>query len=84
MTRISLMGLLISAATIDSGISYKGEHNMLMFLSQLKSLISDEEGQTAVEYALMLVLVALGVAAATPGIDQAVIGVFTRMATALQ
>ncbi len=37
----------------------------------------DEKGVTTVEYAIMLALVALAVAAATPGLSDAVIAVFT-------
>ncbi len=49
----------------------------------LRKLWKDEEGPTAVEYALMLVLVALAIAAATPDITTAVLGVFTATSTAL-
>ena len=51
--------------------------------SLLSRLWTDEEGPTAVEYALMLVLVALAIAAAVPNISTAVLGVFTRSSTAL-
>jgi pilus assembly protein Flp/PilA len=53
---------------------------MTKFLSRLWK---DEEGPTAVEYALMLVLVALAIAAAVPNISTAVLGVFSRTSTAL-
>lgn len=46
----------------------------------LRRFLKEESGPTAVEYALMLVLVAIAVALATPGIAQAVINVFTTMA----
>ena len=49
----------------------------------LSRLWKDEEGPTAVEYALMLVLIALVIAAATPGIGSAVKTVFTSTSTAL-
>jgi Flp pilus assembly pilin Flp len=49
----------------------------------LSRLWTDEEGPTAVEYALMLVLVALAIFAATPGISAAVVGVFSRVVSAL-
>lgn len=45
--------------------------------------LEEEDGPTAVEYALMLVLVALAVALALPNISQAVIAIFTAMANAL-
>jgi Flp pilus assembly pilin Flp len=43
----------------------------------------DEKGVTTVEYAIMLALVALAVAAATPGLSDAVITVFTDTTTAM-
>lgn len=52
-------------------------------LRKLAMLWKDEDGPTAVEYALMIVLVALVIAAATPGIRAAVQGVFTDTATQL-
>lgn len=52
-------------------------------LNQIKRLLKDESGPTAVEYALMLVLVALAIALALPSISEAVIAVFNAMATAL-
>lgn len=56
---------------------------MKNFKRFLNVLAVDQTGQTVVEYALMLVLVALAVSAATPGISSAVTGVFSRMAAAL-
>ena len=44
---------------------------------------SDEKGVTTVEYAIMLVLVALAVAAFGLGLSGAVTGVFSRMIVAL-
>jgi Flp pilus assembly pilin Flp len=43
----------------------------------------DEKGVTTVEYAIMLALVALDVAAATPGLSDAVITVFTDTTDAM-
>ena len=42
-----------------------------------------EKGVTTVEYAIMLVLVAIAVAGATPGISDAILGTFTEIATLL-
>jgi Flp pilus assembly pilin Flp len=53
----------------------------MMYL--LRHFRKEESGQTTIEYALMLVLVALAVAAASPGISQAVTGVFSKVAGAL-
>jgi Flp pilus assembly pilin Flp len=39
-----------------------------------------QKGVTTVEYAVMLVLIAIAVMAANPGISGAVVGVFTNMA----
>ena len=49
----------------------------------LRNLWKDEEGPTTVEYAVMLVLVALAVAAFGTGISDSVTGVFDRVVTAL-
>jgi len=56
---------------------------MLEMLTQSRIFVErirrygDEKGVTTVEYAIMLALVALAVAAATPGLSDAVIAVFT-------
>jgi Flp pilus assembly pilin Flp len=42
-----------------------------------------EKGVTTVEYAVMLVLIAIAVMAANPGLSGAVVGVFTNMSTKL-
>ena len=44
---------------------------------------NSEKGVTTVEYAIMLVLIALVVAGSNPGIANAVTNVFARMTTAL-
>jgi Flp pilus assembly pilin Flp len=49
----------------------------------LSRIPKDEKGVTTVEYAIMLVLVALAVAAFGAGLSGSVTGVFTRMITAL-
>ena len=51
-----------------------------LFLSRIAK---DEKGVTTVEYAIMLVLVALAVAAFGAGLSGSVTGVFTRMIAAL-
>ena len=51
---------------------------------RLKSLKNDERGVTTVEYAVMLVLVAIAVIIAAPNISSAVVAVFTQIATKLQ
>jgi pilus assembly protein Flp/PilA len=49
----------------------------------LKRFVKEEDGPTAVEYAIMLALVALAIALATPNIRDAVITIFNNTATAL-
>lgn len=51
--------------------------------ARLGQLRDDERGVTTVEYAIMLVLVAIAVAASTPGIKDAVINTFSTMANTL-
>ena len=51
---------------------------------RLKGLKNDQSGVTTVEYAVMLVLVAIAVIIAAPNISSAVIAVFTQIATKLQ
>lgn len=46
----------------------------------MKQFIREEKGVTTVEYAIMLALVALAVALATPGIRDAVVNIFTTTA----
>jgi pilus assembly protein Flp/PilA len=49
----------------------------------LKKLISDEEGQDLVEYALLLVFIALAAIAVLPTLGSAVNNVFSRSASTL-
>lgn len=52
-------------------------------MGYLKRFLKEEQGPTAVEYAIMLALVALAIALATPGIRDAVIAIFNATASAL-
>ncbi len=54
-----------------------------ILVAQIRGSGRDEKGVTTVEYAIMLALVALAVAAATPGLSDAVIGVFTDTTAAM-
>jgi Flp pilus assembly pilin Flp len=60
---------------------------MFKMLTQYRFFVermrTDEKGVTTVEYAIMLALVALAVAAATPGLSDAVITVFTDTTAAM-
>ena len=51
--------------------------------SQLDRLTKDEEGQTMVEYVMLIVLVALAVFLATPNIKSAILKVFQNTSSAL-
>ena len=57
---------------------------MISFLKAwLSAKLKAEEGQTIVEYVLLIVLIALAVFFATPSITQAVINVFSRTSSVL-
>jgi Flp pilus assembly pilin Flp len=49
----------------------------------MRRFLEEESGPTIVEYAVMLVLVAIAVAAASPGFRAAVVGVFSDMVALL-
>ena len=51
--------------------------------NELSRLILDQEGVTTVEYAIMLSLIAIAVALASPGIGEAVTSIFTTAASAM-
>ena len=51
--------------------------------SQMKNRIKRQKGVTVVEYALMLALVAIAVALATPNIASAVISVFSKASSVM-
>ena len=61
----------------------KGETEMMFETIKLYLRRSDEDGVTTVEYAIMLALVAVAVALATPGISDAVTSVFDEAVTAM-
>lgn len=53
-------------------------------LNQMKRRIKRLKGVTVVEYALMLALVAIAVALATPNIASAVLSVFSKASSVMQ
>ncbi len=55
----------------------------MLIKEELKRFVSEESGQDIVEYALMLVLVALVVVGAVPSIKDAVSKVFSKAVSAL-
>ena len=56
---------------------------MLLIQQLLARFSGQDKGVTTVEYAIMLALVAVAVALATPGISDAVTSVFDEAATAM-
>jgi Flp pilus assembly pilin Flp len=52
-------------------------------LNKLKRFIRDESGQDVAEYAMLLVLVAIAIAIASPNITNAVLSVFSRTRSVL-
>ena len=56
---------------------------MTEWYTKMQSMLKDEKGQTMVEYALLLVLVALVVAVAVPGVTDAISAAYGRIAAAL-
>jgi len=49
----------------------------------LKNFIKDESGQDVAEYALLLVLVGIAIAIASPSITQSILSVFSRTKSVL-
>ena len=58
-------------------------HETEKLLGEMKSRSRKQKGVTTVEYAIMLALIAIAVAAAAPGISNAVVSVFQRAATCM-
>ena len=56
---------------------------MLSLYVRFKTFMNDEEGQTAVEYCIMIGLVGLALIAASPSITQAITSFFGRVSTSL-
>jgi len=52
--------------------------------NRLKQLMNDENGQTMVEYVMLIVLVALAVFILSPNIKDAIIKVFENTSSALK
>ena len=51
--------------------------------NQLSRFLKEESGQDVVEYALLLVLVGIAIAIATPNITNAILSVFSRTKSVL-
>ena len=56
---------------------------MLSLYLRLKTLADDEQGQTVVEYCIMVGVVGLAIIALSPSITDAVAAFFTRVADSL-
>ena len=54
-----------------------------MLVNEMNRRSKKQKGVTTVEYAIMLALIAIAVAAAAPGISNAVVSVFSRAATCM-
>jgi pilus assembly protein Flp/PilA len=57
--------------------------NMKTYLRKIMAFINDEEGASAIEYALLVAMVALGVATAAVTLGPKVVKVFTDMDAAM-
>ena len=57
---------------------------MTWFKAKLARLHKEEEGQTIVEYALIIVLIALAVLLASPSLTQAIVNVFQDTSSLLE
>jgi Flp pilus assembly pilin Flp len=56
---------------------------IVRFIEAKFGSFNEEEGQTIVEYALIIVLITLAVFAATPGITSAIVNVFSYTSSKL-
>ncbi len=56
---------------------------MLSYYERFKAFARDEEGQTVVEYCIMVGVVGLAIIALSPSITDAVAAFFTRVANSL-
>ncbi len=56
---------------------------MLLQYLKIKNFMQEEEGQTIVEYCVMIGLVALAIIAASPSLTAAIQNFFTRVSTSL-
>jgi pilus assembly protein Flp/PilA len=56
---------------------------LLMLNAKFNQLVSEEQGQDLVEYALLVALVSLAAVASLNGLASAISGVFTNISTSL-
>lgn len=57
---------------------------MLTFFHSIRNLISEEEGVTAIEYALIAALIAVAIIAAVTTVGTDIAAVFTNISTKLK
>lgn len=55
----------------------------MKLFSQIKAFVKDEEGASALEYAVMAAMVAVFLVSLTPGVQSALSAVFTKIKSAL-
>lgn len=69
---------------VQRDATVEGEWKMVTWIrAKLAQLHKDEEGQTIVEYALIIVLIALAVMLASPSLTSAIIQVFSETSSLL-
>ncbi|WP_047541280.1 Flp family type IVb pilin [Methylotenera versatilis] len=56
---------------------------MTSFKNFIKNLLVDEEGATAIEYALIVAMVSIVVVALMPGVKDALVSIFGKITVAL-
>ncbi len=57
---------------------------MLTFIQVIRNFLSDEEGVTAIEYALIAALIAVAIIAAVTLVGTDIAAIFTNISTKLQ
>jgi Flp pilus assembly pilin Flp len=77
-------GTLINViVTIERGFAQKYSEWRKIMKKQLKRFLADESGQDVAEYALLLVLVGIAIAIASPTITASILSVFSRTKSVL-
>lgn len=69
---------------MQSDVQPKRSATMLIFMQAIKNFLSDEEGVTAIEYALIAALIAVAIIAAVTLVGTDIAAVFTNISSKLQ